>query len=110
MTVQDTKDAKPASSEAKEEMKPKLKEKPELPSVAHLLQYGAEKDPNEKPETFLQSLILPGLLLLTFVVSLALFHVATDGFKGGNQGKGVEGAAYRAYQRQQYANARNAEF
>ena len=73
-----------------------LKEKPELPSVQHLLQFGAEQDPNAEPETFLQSLVMPGLLLVTFLVSLALFHYATDGFKGGNHGRGTEGPAYRS--------------
>jgi hypothetical protein len=80
--------------ETKEETK-KYKEKPVLPSVAHLLQYGAEPDPNAKPETFLQSLVMPGLLLLTFVVSLAIFHLATDGFKGGNHGKGTAGPSFQ---------------
>mmetsp|Transcript_4319 Transcript_4319/g.6328 ORF Transcript_4319/g.6328 Transcript_4319/m.6328 type:complete len:104 (-) Transcript_4319:226-537(-) len=103
MTEKNGTNAKAAPTE---ETKPKLREKPELPSVAHLLQYGADKDPNEEPETFLQSLVLPGLLLLTFVISLALFHIATDGFRGGNQGKGIEGPAYRAWM----AKKRMAEF
>lgn len=63
---------------------PQRREKPQLPSVAYLLQYGADKDPNAPPETFLESLIMPGLLLLTFVVSLVLFHWATNGFTGGD--------------------------
>ena len=75
-----------------------------------MLEHGADKDPNAEPETFLQSLVLPGLLLLTFVVSLALFHLGTGGFKGGNQGKGTEGIAYRLYKQQQYANAKQTEF
>lgn len=76
---------KTEEKQTEEETKPKRKEKPVLPSVSYLLQYGADKDPNAEPETFLQSLVMPGLLLLTFVVSLALFHWATDGFKGGGQ-------------------------
>eukprot|EP01083_Nonionella_stella_P298931 1014467_1 len=51
----------------------KLRKKKPLPSVAHLLQHGA-KDPNAPRETFLQSLVLPGLLLLTFIVSGVAWH------------------------------------
>lgn len=68
--------------EEEEQPKKQYREKPQLPSVAYLLQHGAEKDPNAPPETFLQSLVLPGLLLLTFVVSLAFFHWLTNGFSG----------------------------
>ena len=88
-----TPEAKGAESKSAEETDTttnatkKLKYKKELPSVAYLLQYGAEEDPNAPPETFLQSLVLPGMLLLTFVVSLALFHWGTNGFQGGNKGQ-----------------------
>ncbi len=56
----------------------KRKEKPQLPSVSYLLQNGLDKDPNEKPETFLQSLVLPGILFLVFVLSLVVFHYVTS--------------------------------
>mmetsp|Transcript_4089 Transcript_4089/g.6031 ORF Transcript_4089/g.6031 Transcript_4089/m.6031 type:complete len:116 (-) Transcript_4089:314-661(-) len=51
----------------------KLRKKKPLPSVGHLLQHGA-KDPNAPPESFLQSLFLPSLLLLTFIVSGVVWH------------------------------------
>ena len=76
-TTKDEIQEKPKSKEPKQ-----LKEKPQLPPVSFLLQHGAQ-DPDAEPETFLQSLVMPGLLLLTFVVSLALFHWATDGFAAG---------------------------
>lgn len=51
----------------------KLREKKPLPSVGFLLQHGA-KDPDAPKETFLQSLVLPSLLLLTFIVSFVAWH------------------------------------
>ncbi len=51
----------------------KLRKKKPLPSLNYLLEHGA-RDPDAPPETFLESLVLPGLLLLTFVLSFAAWH------------------------------------
>ena len=71
----ETKDSAKADEKKVASQKPAFKERPELPSVRELLKNGA-RDENDPPETFLQSLVLPGLLLLTFLVSLYLFHIA----------------------------------
>ena len=51
------------------------KHRKELPSVQELLIHGA-RDENDPPETFLRSLIYPGILLLVFCFSLFIFHIA----------------------------------
>mmetsp|Transcript_2592 Transcript_2592/g.3458 ORF Transcript_2592/g.3458 Transcript_2592/m.3458 type:complete len:111 (-) Transcript_2592:231-563(-) len=93
-----TKTEEKDQKDTKSEPQPKYREKKQIPPVSYLLQYGADEDADREPQTFLQSLVLPGLLLLTFVVSLALFHIATDGFKGGNHGKGTDGPRYKSFQ------------
>jgi len=75
------KEEKEEEETTKTKIPPGYKEKPELPSVAYLLQHGA-RDPNEPRDTFLESLVLPGALLLTFVLSLVLFHWYMGGFQG----------------------------
>ena len=89
---------------------PGFRERTLLPSVGDLLQNGDGVE--REPQTFLQSLVLPGLLLIIFVASLAAFHFATNGFTGGNQGLGTDGRAYQqrmsAWHEEQAAAARAA--
>ena len=71
-----TKKQTDSTESEKEETTPqKPREKTQLPSVSELLLHGA-RDENDPPETFLQSLVMPGLLLLTFVISLWIYHIA----------------------------------
>ena len=42
-------------------------------TVQDLLRYGADEDDSEK-QTFLQSLVLPGIMFLTFCASLVIWH------------------------------------
>lgn len=42
-------------------------------TVKDLLRYGADEDESEK-QTFLQSLVLPGIMFLVFCISLVIWH------------------------------------
>jgi len=82
-TSKDKKDLKlekvdPAEDGSKKEIissKPKKTKKyrKQLPSVNELLINGAGDD---EPQTFLQSLIYPSILLVVFLISLFIFHIA----------------------------------